>query len=786
MSDLFKTFAFDLQRFDAVIEPVAGQSGTVEIDWADVSDGGLSSDVDTMYAGGDSSFDGKYFWDDSAKAFVEGLSFAGESGVQLSVQYQEYQVTGLSTAGGDSSAIYTFRNITGINTIEFEDSYTVGSGITSLPGMSGFDLSSLMGGMSGFDLSSLMGGMSGFDLSSLMGGSAISIESNAVTIGSFWAQGGDSITISSEIPVTIDASATGVGTFSAAGDSFALDSLVIDTQNASVTSISIDEGLLSTADLKSGVTVNLSQSAGVFVNSVSGISGIMVSEGGDSAAELSVNKSFAYLVDDETSIEIASDDSATVSAWGQATRVVPTEKEDGTITVGDASFTYTSGGSAAVIIDSEAGVQGFEFVQEGDKIKFPKSSATYGIRNKDDVNFIDGDLDFAALSKDGYTAELTDITTSGSGSATTNSYAIDITPVSTKVALTDNLALNNTSNNLSAGDVITIDGDGEITAVRLTTIGDAITGDITDIGGESAIGLYIGSSSASISVSFDGITSADATITYESDNAIKVSGLADDDEININNIDYLFTTAGNSSAVSFSADGDGLTTITAGEGASIDVSGLSTATNKNVIINDGTITSNRDFTYANNASDDKVITVSDNVELSQTGDANRVWLDSDSATVLGSTLSNVAFGSESSGFIITAETDDELAITGVIMEDGDSFTADRATAENIIVSGFTKPEITGFGSAVSFNRNSISEDENNSESVIEISGYSTGAVIEGGVNLAITNYGSRDNDADDQLTVAFDEDANVTNVSNTTNGDIINVTGAGASGINFE
>ena len=546
MSDLFKTFAFDLQRFDAVIEPVAGQSGTAEVDWADVSGGGLSSDVDTMYAGGDSSFDGKYFWDDSAKTFVEGLSFAGESGVQISVQYQEYQVTGLSTTGGDSSAIYTFRNITGINTIEFEDAYITGSGSDTVSNP---------------------------------------IESNSITFGSgsFWAEGGSAITISSEIPATIDASATGVGTFSALGASFALDSLVIDTQNASVTSISIDEGLLSTADLKSGVSVNLSQSAGIVSHNA--VSGVMVSEGGDSAAELSVDKSFAYLVDDETFIEITSGASAAVvSSWGQATRVVPTEKEDGTITVGDASFTYTSGGSAAVIIDSEAGVQGFEFAEVGDKIAVAGTSSTtgYGIRVGDNGNFIDGDLDFAALSKDGYSAELTNVTTTDSGSSATTSYEIDVIPTSNSVALNDSLTLNNNSGSA----VLTIDGDGGLSAVKLG-VNDEIAGDISDIGGESSIDLYAIGQSSPVGISFDAITGSSATISNEGGNVLKVSGLEDEDEVTINGIDYLFTTAGNNAAISFNANGE-LDGVDATSGTSVDVSGLSTATNKNVVINDAT------------------------------------------------------------------------------------------------------------------------------------------------------------------------------------------------------
>ena len=82
MSDLFKAFAFDLQRFNVSIAQV-GQSGIddFDIDYEEIS-GLFVSDVENS---SDSSFNGEYVWDDEAKTFIAGLSLAGESGVQLTM-----------------------------------------------------------------------------------------------------------------------------------------------------------------------------------------------------------------------------------------------------------------------------------------------------------------------------------------------------------------------------------------------------------------------------------------------------------------------------------------------------------------------------------------------------------------------------------------------------------------------------------------------------------------------------------------------------------------------------
>ena len=440
MSDLLKKFSFDLQRFDVVIEQLTGQSGIltdIELDAIGVNGYKETESVVTALANAnDNSFDGQYFWDNSAANFAENFAVGTESGVQLSIQYDEYQVTGMSIAGGNSSDVYSFRKITGLTAIDFDGSYSVEDISNSIP-----------------------------------------IESNELTLGSLWTGDAESsITISSETPLTIDASGAGVGQFILLGESVALDSFVIDATHGSIASINLNEGTLATKDnIPTGTNLNLEQGAGLVVTNDNGVSGIMVDNGSGSAAELTVNKPFIYAVDDETTIALVAS-SAVVSNWDHATKIVPAAAATGdTITVGDEALEYASGGSAAIIVDSN-GVKGFELAEKGDKITFASSnSATYGVNVLNDDTFIEGDLDFAALSKDGYSAELTNV---GSDS----SYEIEISRFSKSVDLNENngFALNNNSGSA----ILTIDDNGALLAVKLG-IDDEIVGDVSELGGES-------------------------------------------------------------------------------------------------------------------------------------------------------------------------------------------------------------------------------------------------------------------------------------------------------------
>ena len=130
MSDLFKSFSFDLQRFALEIEgPIVGQSGlTAEIEFEEIGDASNVVMFNDVVNSSDSSFDGQYFWDESAEDFANSLDFGSTSGVQLQIKYDAYQVTGLSTGGSSSTDVYTIYKITGINAIDFEGSYSVITG----------------------------------------------------------------------------------------------------------------------------------------------------------------------------------------------------------------------------------------------------------------------------------------------------------------------------------------------------------------------------------------------------------------------------------------------------------------------------------------------------------------------------------------------------------------------------------------------------------------------------------------------------------------------------------
>jgi len=705
MSDLLKNFSFDLQRF-VEITPIAGQSGLMT-DVAFDEIGGLSSDVEKS---SDSSFDGKFFWNGDSP-LIDGTFDGGTSGVQLSVKYDVYQVTGLSGEGVSADDTFTFYNITGVSEID-------------------------------------LSGPNDVKFTKISSGS----ESNII--------------IASDSPVSLHGISINDFNFSslaAAGNSFSLDEIVLTTDIAGysypfVDSVSFTNGTMYVSEHIKNLTVN----------------------GGSDL--LTVDKPFYYTVNGDDNILSLVEEGTSVGSFDGATKIVPVEATDAAVNITGSSYAYTSGGSAAFIVNSN-GVEGFEFAKVGDAVSFPAlgESATvgYGIRTPED-EFIDGDLNFAALSKDGYTAELTEITPSGSGSDTTTSYAIDITPNSTKVALSESLALN--SNNISKGDVITINGDGEITAVRLTQVGDAISGDITNFTGDStATVLKFGTGSDTLGVNFEGIGSSAATLTYETADTFKLSGLAAEDEINLGGVNYAFEAVGASGAeMTFTTAGE-LSNITANDGTAFTTEGLSALDNPTVNVNNKEITSNVDFTYRRTNADDVLISIDeDGANLQNTGDATRVVVSSDAATILGSKFSNISFGSESSGFVIN-----NGQIAGVTMtDDGDTFTTNNA---GIDITGVTMAGLSNLADEVTFTRNGSASDAG---TAIEVRGFGDSSVVEsndGTIKVEVTKYASRgtDVDVDEILAISFNTSGVVTNVSNTNDGDIIKVSGASA-GITFE
>lgn len=694
MSDLLKDFSFDLQRFEITVLET-GLTSIINLE--DIK--GLSSAVETDVSGGLSTFHGGYFWNGSA-SLIDGTFFNGMSGVQVQIKYDAYQVTGLSVAGGASTDIYTFYNITGVSEIDFN---TTGA-----------------------------------------------LESNEVTFTKLSSGSESNIIITSDYPVSLKGISINDFNFSslaAGGVSFSLDEIVLRTDIAGysypfVDSVSFTNG-----------TMYVSEH----------IKKLIVNGGSD---PLTVDKPFSYTVNGDDNILSLTETGTFVESFDGATQVVPVAAEEGQVTVGNQTFAYTSGGSAAVIIDGGV-ISGFAFGGLSDKVSISAGAPSgFGVRYIEDNANADNEseVSFTNLSASGYTAELVGLSAAGVSST----YQISITPNAKVLQVNDSLSITNASGSMA----IVINEDGELQDVELTGTGDALSGDLSfvEIAGDSSFFSEV----------------ATATLTYMGEDLFRVSGLSANDALTFDGVTYSFNSVGaDNVSVTFSgfnrtATAAALSGITAGASTVIEIDGISSATTTN--INGQALTINQDFTYSYNT-DDVVISVEgDNVDLTATGDATRVYVSGDSATILGSEFSEIEFASDSSGFIVNGS-----AVTGVIMDDdGDTFTTNATTAAaGVSIANVTMAGLSNLADQVSFTRNGSASDADTS---IEVRGFQELSIVDGqdGSQIAIAAYGARD-DIDDGLAVTVDKNGNITGISDTFTDDVIRVTGAtGASGISIE
>ena len=326
--------------------------------------------------------------------------------------------------------------------------------------------------------------------------------------------------------------------------------------------------------------------------------------------------------------------------------------------------------------------------------------------------------------------------------------------------------------------LFTINGDGELTALRLTEVGNSISGDLTAIGGDSdAIKLNYGNVETAFGgVSLNEIGSTTATLTYKG-NYFALTGLSNGDAIGLNGYNISFEAFGASAAVNFLAATGALSGIKAADGTTFVTEGVSSAVA--VIVNGDSIVSDQDFTYTYTSSENILIAIeADAVQLSKTGDATRVQITGTSATIGSQVFLNMEFGSESSGFLVNADS-----VTAVVMNDGDSFTTNNETATGIRISGASMPTLSNLANSVTFSRSGSGIND----AEIAIQGFSSGSIIDGNNgNVAITSYGSHSAGSDEELSLAFKASTGViSRIDGTTNGDVIKVTNATAS-IAFE
>ena len=691
MSDLLKDFSFDLQRFEITVLET-GLTSLIHLE--DIK--GLSSAVETDVSGGLSTFHGGYFWNGSA-SLIDGIFVNEMSGVQVQIKYDAYQVTGLSVAGGASTDVYTFYNITGVSEIDFN---TTGA-----------------------------------------------VESNEVTFTKLSSGSESNIIITADYPVSLKGISINDFNFSsldAGGASFSLDEIVLTTAGYSypfVKSVSFTNGTMYVSKHIEKLTVN----------------------GGSDP--LTVDKPFSYTINGDDNILLLTAAGTSVGSFDGATQVVPAAAEEGQVTVGDQTFTYTSGGSAAVIIDGGI-ISGFAFGGLSDKVSVAAGAPSgFGVRYIEDNANADNEseVSFTNLSASGYTAELVGLSAAGVSST----YQISITPNAKVLQVNDSLSITNASGSMA----IVINEDGELQDVELTGTGDALSGDLSfvEIAGDSSFFSEV----------------ATATLTYMGEDLFRVSGLSANDALTFDGVTYSFNSVGaDNVSVTFSgfnrtATAAALSGITAGASTVIEIDGISSATTTN--INGQALTINQDFTYSYNT-DDVVISVEgDNVDLTATGDATRVYVSGDSATIFGSEFSEIEFASDSSGFIVNGS-----AVTGVIIDDdGDTFTTDGITAAGVSIANVTMAGLSNLADQVSFTRNGSASDADTS---IEVRGFQELSIVDGqdGSQIAIAAYGARD-DIDDGLAVTVDKNGNIVGISDTFEGDVIRVTGAtGASGIAIE
>ena len=696
MSDLLKTFSFDLQRFVASYSSIeTGQ--TINVPFSEIA--GLSSVAKTAFESG-TSIDGKFVWNGSE--FVAG-TFAGatSAAVQLEVTYDVIAATGVAVTGVDGASeddVYTFYNITAVNGITF-------GGVSSVTGIN-------------------------------------------AKFSSFEAGAGSTIGITSDTPVTLDGLGTGIPTFTFSGtSSISLEQFNVNTKTDKVTDIRLTDGTMSVS---------------------AGVTDLVVNDGTSSAgSEITVDKSFSYVVGDDTygaTTIVLSEAGAKISEWDHATQIAPTKANDASVTVGTTPITYTSNGNAVVVVDDDE-IQGFAFGTKGDQVTFgalpagSDSTAAYNIRFLGEASFIAGDLNFANLSANGFTAAMT-------GGDSAGNAVFTITPTGT-ASLNNDLVVSGT------GNALVIDANGALTSVELTK-GAAISGDLSNLGKDADTQLLSGGSSVPIDLS--GLAGNNTSLALGTDESFTISGLSADAGVNFSNVEVSFESASSTANISFNAKGELKDINTGGEGTTINIAAVSGVDLPEISINGQVVASTADFNYSHTADGEAISIEESGAVLTKAGNATRVAVSGDSAVILGATFTNLSFGSESSGFNVSGG-----AVTAVVMEDGDSFSTDGQTADAInIISGgvsIAKPSFSNLDAGTSLSFNRVGED-------YEVSGFKKGAGIASkstsGAGVTFNDIGEGTTD-DDVPVITFNTDGNVTNVSNLVDGTNINVSGGSAT-----
>ncbi|MBR0062009.1 MAG: hypothetical protein IJP68_11080, partial [Selenomonadaceae bacterium] len=317
------------------------------------------------------------------------------------------------------------------------------------------------------------------------------VESNDVTFTKLSSGSESNIIITSDYPVSLHGISINDFNFSslaAGGDSFSLDEIVLRTDIAGysypfVDSVSFTNGTMYVSEHIENLTVN----------------------GGSDP--LTVDKPFYYSVTGDDNILLLTAAGTSVGSFDGATQVVPVAAEEGQVTVGEQTFTYTSGGSAAVIIDGGV-ISGFAFGGLSDKVSIATGAPSgFGVRYIEDNANADNEseVSFTNLSASGYTAELVGLSAAGASST----YQIRITPNAEVLQVNDSLSITNASGSMA----IVINEDGEINGIRFNNgIGNAISGDLSDfeVAGDSSFFSEV----------------ASATLTYMGEDLLQVSGLS--------------------------------------------------------------------------------------------------------------------------------------------------------------------------------------------------------------------------------------------------------------------
>ena len=218
MSDSFKSFFFDLQRFDEVSYAAIGESSILSSKYAIKGSG--SSIYSSMPEA--SLVSEQYFW--GSTKLID-ATFGTASGAFLNVEYDtiNFTLSGIeddidtpdfdeSTLNGETYSYYSIKDVTAI---DFKNSYTIG-GTTS----------------------------------------TVAVTSNSAVFNNLSSSAG-TINITSEIPLALSGVALGdtEANYIFSGPSVALEQFVVNTNSSLVTGITLNNGSLSAYYLPENINV---------------------------------------------------------------------------------------------------------------------------------------------------------------------------------------------------------------------------------------------------------------------------------------------------------------------------------------------------------------------------------------------------------------------------------------------------------------------------------------------------------------------------------------------------